>query len=142
MDAYLDELLDKLVAAEPREAWNDVLHRARRTHRLYVGAAAGVGALVLAPAGWAIQRALVTALPAAPPAYQPGDTVWTATPPIALTTTTIHCDSIDDAANLLTQLESEGAPVNDVECSNTPAGPTSPTAPAPYQPGDPVVTSG
>ena len=144
MDAYLDGLLDELVPAEPCVAWNDVLRRARRAHRLYVGAAASVGALVLAPAGWAIQRAVVSAQPAppAPPAYQPGDQVWTTKPPTVLTATTVYCDTIDSAANVLAQLEKEGSSINDVECSNTPAGTTPPSAPKPYQPGDPVRTTG
>jgi len=57
MDAYLDGLLDELVTAEPREAWSDVLHRARRSRRRYMALAALVGALVLAPAAWAAVNA-------------------------------------------------------------------------------------
>lgn len=57
MDAYLDELLDELVSAEPREAWNDVLHRARRSRRRYSAIVVVVAALVLAPAAWAAVNA-------------------------------------------------------------------------------------
>lgn len=57
MDAYLDELLDELVTAEPREAWDDVLRRARRSHRRYTALVAVVAALVLAPAAWAAVNA-------------------------------------------------------------------------------------
>ena len=142
MDAYLDDLLDELVTVEPREGWNDVLRRARRSHRRYVTAAAGVGALVLAPAGWAIQHVALSAQPspAAPPAYQPSDKVWNTTPPVAPVTTTITCSTIDDAANLLAQLQREGSPVNDVECSNTPSSSAGLTPPGPYRPGNPVQT--
>ena len=52
-DAYLDGLLDELVTAEPRERWNDVLGRARRSRLRYAAAAAAVAVLVLAPATWA-----------------------------------------------------------------------------------------
>lgn len=57
MDAYLDQLLDELVSAEPRDAWPDVLHRAHRSRRRYVAAAAVVAALALAPATWAVAHA-------------------------------------------------------------------------------------
>jgi hypothetical protein len=57
MDAHLDGLLDELVRAEPRDAWADVLGRARRSRRRYVAAVATVAALVLAPAAWAITQA-------------------------------------------------------------------------------------
>jgi hypothetical protein len=53
MDAYLDHLLDELVPAEPRDGWNDVLHRARRSRRRYGALVAAVAVLVLAPATWA-----------------------------------------------------------------------------------------
>jgi len=144
MDAYLDGLLDELVTAGPREAWSDVLRRARRSRRRYTALVAVLAALVLAPAGWAIQRAALSAppIPPAPPAYQPGDQVWTSTPPTDLTTTTIYCDTIDAATSLLAQLEGEGSPINDVECSNNPAGTTLPSAPAPYQPDNTVRTNG
>ena len=52
-DAYLDGLLDELVTAEPREQWNDVLGRARRSRRRYAVGIAAVAALVLVPATWA-----------------------------------------------------------------------------------------
>ena len=55
-DAYLDGLLDELVVAEPREAWNDVLARARRSRRRYVVACVAVATLVLAPSAWGIQH--------------------------------------------------------------------------------------
>lgn len=57
MDAYLDGLLDELVPAEEREAWDDVLRRARRSRRRYSALVAVVGALVLAPAAWAAVNA-------------------------------------------------------------------------------------
>ncbi|HKU57103.1 MAG TPA: hypothetical protein VJP41_08770 [Gaiellaceae bacterium] len=53
IDAYLDGLLDELVAAEPRERWSDVLRRARRSRRRYTAVATAVAALVLVPATWA-----------------------------------------------------------------------------------------
>jgi hypothetical protein len=56
-DAYLDDLLDELVTAEPRERWNDVLGRARRSRRRYAAVAATVAVLVLAPATWAAVNA-------------------------------------------------------------------------------------
>ena len=57
MDAHLDNLLDELMTAEPREAWNDVLHRARRSRRRYVAVFTAVVVLVLTPATWAAVRA-------------------------------------------------------------------------------------
>src|SRR5262249_11694296 len=57
MDAYLDHLLDELVAVEAPQAWQDVLDRARRSRRRYVAAVAVVAALILAPAAWAITQA-------------------------------------------------------------------------------------
>jgi hypothetical protein len=57
MDAYLDHLLDELVAGEAREAWQDVLDRARRSRRRYLAAVAVVAALVLVPASWAVAHA-------------------------------------------------------------------------------------
>lgn len=57
MDAYLDGLLDELVPAEPQDAWNDVLHRARRTKRRYTTLAVAIAALILAPATWAAVNA-------------------------------------------------------------------------------------
>lgn len=57
MDAYLDRLLDELVAVDAHEAWPDVLDRARRSRRHYAVALAVVVALVLAPAAWAIAQA-------------------------------------------------------------------------------------
>lgn len=53
MDAFLDGLLDELVPAQPHEAWHDVLGRARRSRRRYVGAVAAVASFVLVPAAWA-----------------------------------------------------------------------------------------
>jgi hypothetical protein len=144
-DTYLDNLLDELVTTEAKPAWGDVVGRARRTHRRYVMAAAGLGALVLAPSGWAIQHAVLSAAPTipAPPAYQPGDKVWTTTPPITPVTTTINCNTIEDAANLLAKLEQEDSPINTVLCSNAslPAPSGLPSAPKPYQPGDKVLTN-
>jgi hypothetical protein len=57
MDAYLDHLLDELVTVEPHEAWQDVLHRARRARRRYAAALVLIAALCLAPAAWAIAQA-------------------------------------------------------------------------------------
>jgi hypothetical protein len=57
MDAHLDNLLDELVTAAPRERWNDVLARARRSRRRYFAAVVTGAALVLAPAAWAITQA-------------------------------------------------------------------------------------
>lgn len=52
-NTYLDGLLDELVDAEPRERWDDVLGRARRSRRRYGVVVAAVAALVLVPATWA-----------------------------------------------------------------------------------------
>jgi hypothetical protein len=142
-EMFLDGLLDELVAIEPKPAWGDVLHRARRTSRRYAAAAVGVATLVLAPSAWAVQHVLAASGPVpVPPAYQPGDKVWTQTPPITPVTTTITCNTINDAATLLATLEQQGSPVNDVECSSV-ATPSSslPSAPNPYQPGDKVLTN-
>jgi hypothetical protein len=57
MDAYLDRLLDELVAAQGREAWHDVLDRARRSRRRYLVAVALVAALILVPTSWGIAQA-------------------------------------------------------------------------------------
>ena len=54
---HLDDLLDELVTVEPRPAWNDVLARARRSHRRFVALTAVVGLLVLVPTAWAIDGA-------------------------------------------------------------------------------------
>lgn len=59
-DDYLDELLDELVSTQPREAWDDVVGRARRSRRRYAAAVAIVAMLVLAPSAWAIRHALST----------------------------------------------------------------------------------
>lgn len=56
-DTHLDGLLDELVTAEPRERWNDVLARARRSRRRYAAVAAVITLLVLAPATWAAVNA-------------------------------------------------------------------------------------
>ena len=73
------------------------------------GTAVGVGALVLAPAGWAIQHAVLTVdpTPPAPPAYQPGDQVWTDDRSDRSTRRRrrSHCDTVADAENFLAQLE-------------------------------------
>lgn len=53
MDAHLEGLLDELVVAQPREQWNDVLGRARRSRRRYAAVVAAVAVFVLAPATWA-----------------------------------------------------------------------------------------
>ncbi|HXS25419.1 MAG TPA: hypothetical protein VN719_14390 [Gemmatimonadales bacterium] len=144
-DTYLDSLLDKLVTVEAKPAWGDVVGRARRAHRRYVMAAAGLGALVLAPSGWAIQHTLLSAAPTipAPPPYQPGDKVWATTPPITPVATTIDCNTIEDAATLLAKLEQQGSPINTVLCSNATlsSAPGLPAAPAPYKSGDSVTTS-
>jgi hypothetical protein len=65
-DAPLDSLLDQLVTAEPRDAWGDVLLRARRSRRRYIVVVAMVAALVLVPATWAVIRAF-EGTPAPPP---------------------------------------------------------------------------
>jgi hypothetical protein len=57
MDAHLDQLLDELVSAEPREQWNDVLARARRSRRRYAAIVAAAVALVVAPGTWAAVNA-------------------------------------------------------------------------------------
>jgi hypothetical protein len=57
MDAHLDALLDDLVSTEPREAWGDVLRRARHSRRRYTAAVAAVAVLVLTPATWAAVNA-------------------------------------------------------------------------------------
>ena len=57
MDAYLDHLLDELIAVEPREEWQDVLARARRSRRRYLAAFVVAAALLLAPAAWAVAQA-------------------------------------------------------------------------------------
>jgi hypothetical protein len=74
MDAYLDELFDELVPAEPHDAWNDVLHRARRSRRRYALTAAAVGALVLTPATWAAVNAFEGT--PAPPSIQQNFAEW------------------------------------------------------------------
>lgn len=48
MDAYLDGMLDELVAAEPREAWSDVLGRARRSRLPSISRRWAVGGLIAA----------------------------------------------------------------------------------------------
>jgi len=65
-NAYLDGLLDQLVTAEPRERWDDVVGRARRSRRRYIAAVATVAVLVLAPATWAAVNAF-EGTPAPPP---------------------------------------------------------------------------
>lgn len=74
MDAYLDDLLDKLVPDEPREQWNDVRRRARRARRRYAAVVATVAALVLAPAAWAITQAFEGK--PAPPAVKSNFRAW------------------------------------------------------------------
>lgn len=53
-DAYLSDLLDGLVTADPPPAWDDVLGRARRSRRRYGLIAVAVATLVVAPATWAV----------------------------------------------------------------------------------------
>jgi hypothetical protein len=55
-EPYLDSLLDDLVTVEPREAWDDVLRRARGVRRRYAFAASLVVVLAVAPSAWAIQH--------------------------------------------------------------------------------------
>lgn len=56
-DAYLGDLLDELVTAEPPPAWDEVLGRARRSRRRYGLVVVAVAALILAPATWAVAGA-------------------------------------------------------------------------------------
>jgi hypothetical protein len=69
MDAYLDRLLDELVPAEPRDGWNDVRHRARRSRRRYAALVAAIALFVLAPATWAAVDAF-DGTPAPPSIHQ------------------------------------------------------------------------
>ena len=62
-DAYLADLLDELVTAEPPPAWSDVLRRARRSRRRYGLVAVALAALVLAPASWAVANAFEGSAP-------------------------------------------------------------------------------
>ncbi len=62
-DAYLADLLDELVTAEPPPAWSDVLRRARRSRRRYGLVAVVLAALVLAPASWAVANAFEGSAP-------------------------------------------------------------------------------
>jgi len=64
-DAYLDGLLDELVVTEPREAWCDVVARARRSRRRYVTVVAAIATLVVAPSAWAIHHLWSTSQAAA-----------------------------------------------------------------------------
>jgi hypothetical protein len=65
-ESYLDGLLDELVRAEPREGWDDVLHRARRGQRRYVAVVVAISALALASCSWVAVRAF-EGTPAPPP---------------------------------------------------------------------------
>ncbi len=56
-DAHLDELLDRLVTVEPRPAWDDVMSRARRSHRRFVVMTAVVALFLLVPTAWAVDSA-------------------------------------------------------------------------------------
>jgi hypothetical protein len=56
-ESYIDGLLDELVPAEPREGWDDVVRRARRSQRRYVALVVAIAVLVLAPATWAAVKA-------------------------------------------------------------------------------------
>ena len=56
-ESHLDGLLDELVPTEPRERWDDVVHRARRSQRRYVALVVAIAVLVLAPATWAAVHA-------------------------------------------------------------------------------------
>jgi hypothetical protein len=56
-DTYLDGLLDDLVRVEPTMAWDDVLHRARRTRRLHAAVVLTVAMLVLASCSWVAVKA-------------------------------------------------------------------------------------
>jgi hypothetical protein len=69
MDAHLDGLLDELVPAESREAWSDVLRRARRSRRRYAGVVTAIAVFVLAPATWAAVDAF-DGTPAPPSIHQ------------------------------------------------------------------------
>ncbi len=62
-DAYLADLLDGVVTAEPPPAWSDVLRRARRSRRRYGLVAVALAALVLAPASWAVANAFEGSAP-------------------------------------------------------------------------------
>lgn len=62
-DAYLADLLEELVTADPPPAWNDVLGRARRARRRYGAVAVALATLVLAPASWAVANAFEGSAP-------------------------------------------------------------------------------
>lgn len=57
-----------------------------------------------------------TTNPSAPPAYVPGDQLWTTTPAQSLTTATVDCGSLLDAASALEAAEQAGTSTNAVEC--------------------------
>jgi hypothetical protein len=65
-ESHLDALLDELVPAEPREGWNDVVHRARRDQRRYTAVILAIATLVLASCSWVAVRAF-EGTPAPPP---------------------------------------------------------------------------
>jgi hypothetical protein len=56
-ESYLDGLLDELIRVEPKAAWDDVLHRARRARRRYTAVALTVAVLVLASCSWVAVKA-------------------------------------------------------------------------------------
>jgi hypothetical protein len=65
-ESYLDGLLDELVLSEPRERWDDVVHRARRAQRRYTALVLAVAMLVLASCSWVAVR-VFEGTPAPPP---------------------------------------------------------------------------
>jgi hypothetical protein len=80
--------------------------------------------------------------------YQPGDKVWTTTPPVNPVVLTISCpDGTIDAAQKLSELEAAGSPVNTVNCApgSIPESVLRAQRPLPpeppYKPGDKVWTT-
>lgn len=80
--------------------------------------------------------------------YQPGDKVWTTTPPVNPVAITIPCpNGTIDAARKLSKLEAAGSPVNTVNCApgSIPESVLRAQRPLPpeppYKPGDKVWTT-